>query len=224
MYVHRHFSHRVSIVVFDGYTGYKKNIKAAEQRRRTTKVSSSPNVIFDQFMTVPTNQQQFFSNTHNKSRFIFMLCERFTAANIIVKQADNDADVLIIETAIEQSNATNNSIVVGEDVDLLVLLTARTPIDKIIYFLKPGKAHQPTEIYSSKSLSAYPKCQNRILFLHAITGCDTTSAFFRKGKTTAFKLFEKRDLTDCAEVFQKIDSSPQDIVTNGICFLLALSI
>ena len=40
------------------------------------------------------------------------------------------------------------------------------------------------------------------------------SAFFRKGKTTAFKLFEKRDLTNCAEVFQKIDSSPQDIVTN----------
>ena len=44
----------------------------------------------------------------------------------------------------------------------------------------------------------------------------------RKGKTTAFKLFEKRDLTNCAEVFQKIDSSPQEIVTNGICFLLAL--
>ena len=84
-YVHRHFSHRVSIVVFDGYTDYKKNIKAAEQRCRTTKVSSSPDVIFDQFMTVPTNQQQFLSNTHNKSRFIFMLCERFTAANIIVK-------------------------------------------------------------------------------------------------------------------------------------------
>ena len=56
MYVHRHFSHRVSIVVFDGYTDYKKNIKAAEQRRRTTKLSSSPDVIFDQFMTVSTNQ------------------------------------------------------------------------------------------------------------------------------------------------------------------------
>ena len=95
------------------------------------------------------------------------------------EQADNDADVLIIETAIEQFNATNNSIVVGEDVDLLVLLTARTPIDKIIYFLKPGKAYQPTEIHSSKSLSAYPKCQNHILFLHPITGCDITSAFFR---------------------------------------------
>lgn len=76
-----------------------------------------------------------------------MWSEKFTAANILVKQADNAADVLIIEATIEQSNTTNKTIVVGEDVDLLVLLTARTPIDKIIYFLKPGKAQQPTKIY-----------------------------------------------------------------------------
>jgi hypothetical protein len=81
--------------------------------------------------------------------------------------------------------------VVGEDVDLLILFTARTPIDKIIYFLKPGRAQQRTEMYSSKSLSAYPKCQNHILFLHAITDCDTTSAMFRRAKTLVLKLFEK---------------------------------
>jgi hypothetical protein len=115
-----------------------------------------------------------------------------TTENIAVKQAQNDADVLIIETAIEQLNATNTTVVVGEDINLLVLLTARTPIDKIIYFLKPGKAQQQTEIYSSKSLFAYPKCQNHILFLHAITGCDIISAMFRRGKTSVLKLFEKR--------------------------------
>ena len=67
---------------------------------------------FDQFMTVPTNQQQFLANTHNKSRFIAMLSEKLTA-NIFVKQANNDADILIIETALEQFN-TNTTIVVGE--------------------------------------------------------------------------------------------------------------
>lgn len=56
--------------------------------------------------------------------------DKFTAENILVKQANNDADVLIIETAIEQSHLTNSTIVVGEDVDLLVLLTARTPAEK----------------------------------------------------------------------------------------------
>ncbi|KAL4719828.1 hypothetical protein ACJJTC_012796 [Scirpophaga incertulas] len=111
----------------------------------------------------------------------------------------------------------------GKDVDLLILLTARTPTDKIIYFLKPGKAQVQSRIYSSQSLTAYPKCQAHILFLHAITGCDTTSAIFKRGKTAVFKLFEKcNDLIECAEVFKNINSSRNDIVTYGIRFLLAM--
>ncbi|CAG4943948.1 unnamed protein product [Parnassius apollo] len=109
-YVRRHFGHRVT-VLFDGYTDCKKNIKAAEQRRRATTTSSSSDVIFDEIMTVPTSKQKFLANTHNKSRFILMLKEKFTTENILVKQAENDADVLIIETAIEQFNSTNTTIV-----------------------------------------------------------------------------------------------------------------
>jgi len=168
-------------------------------------------------MTVPINQQQFL----NKSRFISMLSEKLTTTNILVKQANNDADVLIIETALEQSN-TNKTIVVGEDVDLLIILIAQTPTDRMIYCLKPGKVQIKTKIYSSQSLSSYSKCQVHILFLHAITGCDTTSAFYQRGKTKVFKLSEKcQDLVDCAEVFKNIDFSP-DIITNGIRFLLAM--
>lgn len=134
-YLHRHFGYNI-IIIFDGYTDYKNNIKGAEQNRRNTKISPCSDVLFDQFMTVPTNQQQFLANTHNKSRFISMLSEKLTTANIFVKQANNIADVLIIETALEQFNI-NTTIVVGEDVDLLIILTARTPTNKTIYFLKP---------------------------------------------------------------------------------------
>ncbi|KAL4718517.1 hypothetical protein ACJJTC_010356 [Scirpophaga incertulas] len=221
-YIQRHFGHN-SVIVFDGYTDHTKNIKAAEQRRRTIKTSSSVDIVFDRSMKVSTNQQQFLANTYNKSRFISMLCEELTAAGIPIKQADNDADVLIIETAIEQFESSKTTVVVGEDVDLLILLTARTPTDKIIYFLKPGKAQVQSRIYSSQSLTAYPKCQAHILFLHAITGCDTTSAIFKRGKTAVFKLFEKcNDLIECAEVFKNINSSRNDIVTYGIRFLLAM--
>ncbi|GBN63061.1 hypothetical protein AVEN_153471-1 [Araneus ventricosus] len=93
-YVHRHFGHNV-IVVFDGYSDYTKNIKVAEQRRRTTKISSSSDVLFDRFMTVPLNKQQFLANTHNKPRFISMLSQKLKSADIFVKQANNDADILI---------------------------------------------------------------------------------------------------------------------------------
>lgn len=146
-YLRRHYDHTVR-VVFDGYSDTTKSIKAAEQRRRTTKTSSGSDIIFDEFMTVPANQQQFFANIKNKSRLISMLSDKLTAGNIAVKQAQNDADIFIIETAIEKFNATNTTIVVGEDVDLLILLTAKTPSDNIIYYLKPGKAQQRTQIYS----------------------------------------------------------------------------
>lgn len=77
------------------------------------------------------------SYKYNKSRFISMFKEKFTAENALIA---HDADVLIIETAIEQFNLTNTTIVIGEDVDLLVLLTARTSTENTIFFLKPGKA------------------------------------------------------------------------------------
>lgn len=220
-YVRRHFGSRVT-VVFDGYDDCTRNIKAAEQRRRTLATSSSSDILFDELMIVPTSQQKFLTNTHNKSRFISMLKEKFTAENILVKQANNDADVLIIETAIEQFNLTNTTIVVGEDVDLLVLLTARTPTEKTIFFLKPGKAQHQSDRYSSKSLSTFVKCQNHVLFLHAITGFDTTSAFYRRGKTAVFKMFEKQDLVQCAEVFKNSNSTQQEVITNGIRFLLSM--
>ncbi|GBN55565.1 hypothetical protein AVEN_205043-1 [Araneus ventricosus] len=91
-YVHRHFGHN-GIIVFDGYSDYTKNTKIAEQHRRTTKISSSSDVLFDRFMTVPTNRQQFLANTHNKSGFISILSEELKTADIFVKQANNDADV-----------------------------------------------------------------------------------------------------------------------------------
>ncbi|GBN04669.1 hypothetical protein AVEN_31093-1 [Araneus ventricosus] len=94
-YAHRHFGHN-GIIIIDGYSDYTKNTKVSEQHRRTTKISSSSDVLFDRFMTVPTNRQKFLANTHNKSCFISMLSEKLKAADIFVKQANNDADVLII--------------------------------------------------------------------------------------------------------------------------------
>jgi len=48
--------------------------------------------------------------------------------------------------------------------------------------------------------------KDHILFLHAFSGCDTTSALFNKGKTATLKLLEKRqDLQVAAQVFNRID-------------------
>lgn len=71
-------------------------------------------------------------------------------------------------------------IIVAEDVDILVILTARATEDEEILFLKLGKQRVQTVIYSSKSLEIkYPNSSKFILFAHSFTGCDST---YNKGK------------------------------------------
>lgn len=55
-----------------------------------------------------------------------------------------------------------------------------------------------------------------------LLSCDTTSAFYRRGKTAVFKMFERQDLIQCAEVFKKTNSTQQEVITNGIRFLLSM--
>lgn len=57
--------------------------------------------------------------------------------NFIVKQADDDADLLLVKTALEIS--CQLTIIVSDYTDVLVLTIAFTPSHKTIYFLKLGK-------------------------------------------------------------------------------------
>ena len=43
-YLYRHFGYNI-IIIFDGYTDYKNNIKAAEQNRRNTKINPCSDVL-----------------------------------------------------------------------------------------------------------------------------------------------------------------------------------
>lgn len=68
--------------------------------------------------------------------------------------------------------------IVGEDIDLLVLLIALAPQERNIYFLKPGKGKAERKIYCSRTLQSHGGLRDRILFGHAFSGCDTTSCLF----------------------------------------------
>ena len=96
-------------------------------------------ILFECHAKVVVGQEKFLSNEHNKTRFISQLSGRLTENDISVKQATDDADSLIIQTAVHESiNATDRDIVVGEDIDLLVLMIAWTPLDRNLIFMKPG--------------------------------------------------------------------------------------
>ncbi|CAB3231913.1 unnamed protein product [Arctia plantaginis] len=129
-YLQTHYGSAI-VVVFDGYSDYSKNIKALEQQRRTAALSKSYEVCFDETMVVPISQEFFLSNRSNKKKFIDMLVEKFKTVNITTKQARDDADVLIIDTAIALSEHQKTAVIIGEDIDLLVILIGHDGIPKI---------------------------------------------------------------------------------------------
>lgn len=138
---------------------------------------------------VTIKQKTFLSNVANKYKFVFLLSQYMEQQNITTKVAQEDADSLITTTAIELIEQSQKPIaVVGNDVDLLVLLIGLTPQYQNVHFYKmaPGKAGNV--LYST---SSHGFLKEYILFAHAFSGCDFTSVLFGKGKKTVFSLFKE---------------------------------
>ncbi|KMQ85933.1 hypothetical protein RF55_15251 [Lasius niger] len=196
-----------------------RSTKYVEQFLRLRR-HASVNILFDETMIPTVSQKKFLGNDTNKNRLIGMLKTKFEAANFIVKQATGDADTLIINTAISISTF-DSVIVVGEDVDLLVLLTALSTRSNI-YLLKPGKGKTLQQIYSTQSIIDKTAADN-ILFLHAFSGCDTTSALFKQGKMKCVNVLLKNPhLKELVQVFKNQDANPEVIAEAGERFLLIL--
>lgn len=189
--------------------------------------------------TLNISQDRFLSNSKNKDRFIKMLMHTLKSVNIFCSQCKGDADRKIVRSAIKmndifiQSNQKKKKcVVVSEDTDVLLLLNALTPKDKIVYFLKPLRGKISEKVFSSQNILQniekgktvrYPNATNHILFLHAFSGSDTTSAFFNKSKLSTIKTFEENhDVWDSASTFEKREQSIEDLVLSGCKILLAV--
>lgn len=79
-----------------------------------------------------------------------------------MKQHEEDADTLIVSTALDISKDYESVIIVGEDIDLLVILIGTAnAIQNNVFFLKSGRGKTPTSLYSTTSL----KNQNLAYFV-----------------------------------------------------------
>lgn len=166
------------------------------------------------------------SNLANKERFIGQLMSTLESAGISTFAATDDADLLIVQTAIDAANNYGKPVVVGHDIDLLTLLIALSPSDKDSRFLRDAQGNIRQRAYSSHDLQiseVLKGCKDNILFAHAFSGCDTTFAFFGKGKSQTIKLINSRkDLQEVVEIFNNPSSAKDDIARAGEKFTLAL--
>ncbi len=206
-------------VVFDGY-GSQSSTKSAEQHRRASK-SVSGDIIFDAEMKTMTSQTSFLANGSNKTRLIEMLTDELRHSNITVKQAEADADSLIISTALSVSQSLSKPVVViGTDTDLLVMLVSQaTPLTRMHMMFK----RNPLCVYDITDIQhSIGGARKHLMAVHAITGCDTVSALFGQGKRKAFKLVEKDSDNAGLDEFAATHSTKENVAAAGEQFLLRL--
>ena len=177
-----------TIVVFDGYN--EMSAKAMTQQRRASGKAAST-VTFTESMSVTLQKDNFLSNPKDKQRFLSMLSTVLQNVGCITHHANGDADLLIVKTAVESARMST-TVLVGDDTDLLVLLCYHASEDELYFRPEPKANARGTRVWlvkKAKEQLGKEVCRN-LIFLHAITGCNTTSRLYGVGKATALKKFE----------------------------------
>ena len=177
------------IVVFDGYSA-GPSTKDCTHLRRTHGLSSAK-VIFTGHTLCKSKKEEFLANVENKQSFIYMHSQHLEEKGVRALHADSDADVQIVKTAVECANVYN-TVVIGEDTDLLILLLYHADVNsnRICFMFWANKSNvkvvKKWDILQTKRLLGQNVC-SMLPFIHAITGCDTASRVFGIGKGMALK-------------------------------------
>ena len=109
----------------------------------------------------------------------------------------------------------NNVRLIGADTDLLIMLLYFWNDDyKNICFRTDGTRKNSAKNQSIREMSSSLKPILEFLtFLHAFTGCDTTSATFGFGEVSIMRALEKKKfIRDAARVFLNPGSTQEQIV------------
>ena len=102
------------------------------------------------------------------------------------------ADLLIINKAVESSR-TVDTVLEGDDTDRLILLCYHAELNVLdLFFFQPeSKANSKRRFWNKKSMKeklGQEICRH-FVFIHAISGCDTTSGLYRISRDLPLKKF-----------------------------------
>jgi hypothetical protein len=123
------------VVVFDVYPNYPTTKDVTHTRR--SRGITGPEIHFTENMPCKSRKETFLSNTKNKQNFINLLGRTLSSNGIRVNQAEADADLDIVKTAISFAES-QEVVVMGEDTDILILLCHHAS-------LASGNIHYTTE-------------------------------------------------------------------------------
>ena len=198
-----------TVIVFDGYKD--ESIKSHEHRRRTS-IPQSCHVEINPENKMPFTQDRYLSNTENKAAFIKFLSIFLKDTGIKIVNCPGDADAVIVKTALAlaRKNKVRPIIVAADDTDIAVMLVHHWCNDlSDIYFLQ----ERWNKAWSVKdSCAANDNIKKDLLFLHAFSGCDTTSAIFNQGKEKIVSICNKSsEMKDISEVMNSPWSTQSEV-------------
>jgi len=218
------FSHygRNSFIVFDGYAS-TASTKDHEHRRRANGLSCVPSQVDIQLSKrIVFDQHTFLANNLNKQTFIKHLMAHLVEQGFQTRQSDSDADTLIVSTAIDLAAKLSSSVtVVAEDTDILVLLAyhLKDNMSDILLVSETKRARKPVKkLVSIRALQTKlgtAVCQ-QLLTVHALGGCDTTSALYGVGKATVYKRIKNCHLMPQVETMQNSEADEKSVSEAGL--------
>ncbi|GBM09229.1 hypothetical protein AVEN_226724-1 [Araneus ventricosus] len=82
---------------------------------------------------------------------------------------------------------------------------------EIIFFLKPWRGEAGDALYCAEILNISPHIRDNISFLHAFSGCDTTSALFKQRKKKFMNVRNSTELQQVVNILRDENACLDDI-------------
>ena len=201
-------------IVFDGY-GMSCTTKDHEHQRRSTRETFSNITISDE-NTAYSNQEAFLANNNNKEQLILLLTKYLRAANNTVINCSENADAQIALQAMDFARLQRSVTVVADDTDIFLLLVSHMEDQMADIYFMSETAKKTWRSIRKIINSMEPVVKKHILFLHAWTGCDTTSSIYGQGKTSLIKKIKSsRELQRHAEIISNPWAEENEVVEAG---------
>ena len=202
-----------AIIIFDGYG--ETSTKDTMHLRRN-KGQAGVNVTFAEEIQLSMKKATFLANGRNQQRLINLLGNCLDKKKCNVYHAPRNADLLIVQKAVESSTVMD-TVMVGNDTNLIVSLCYHASLNShsILFQQEPKKNAKNPVMWDIKVVKKQlgPEICACILFLYAIIECDTASHLYSIGKGTSLKKFIlSSHFQDKAKVFnadEQLDSMLQ---------------
>jgi len=211
------------ILVFDKY--HDVSAKDHERMRRAGEV------IIDYELSITSSlpkRDAILKSKNNKRKLASVLHTFSLGESYRMDTADDgafghdEADITMISYVLEAANSDKAVIrVLSDDTDVFVLLVYWVYRAQLECKVQMERWDGTVLEINATCANLGPKCL-QLLGMHALSGCDTTSYAFGKGKVTALKTLLAGHFSGLADVLGEVGNSEAYLMEAAIPFILAL--